>query len=138
MELIFPIVLVLLVAFMIFSVRRQKKAVSAVQDMQDNLQPGARVQTTSGLFATVVFVADGVVDLEIAPGVVTRWNKLAVREIVHPEDVDGSYVGAEPAKAIPDTPASLIDGDDDVDRSDVDDTDSSDGQSGSNGNTDKS
>lgn len=137
MELIFPIVLVLLVAFMIFSVRRQKKAVSAVQEMQDNLQPGARVQTTSGLFATVVFVADGVVDLEISPGVVTRWNKLAVREIVHPEDVDGSYVGAEPAKAIPDTPASLIDDDDD-NRPDTDDTESSDDQSGSNGNTDKS
>jgi len=138
MELIFPIVLVLLVAFMIFSVRRQKKAVSAVQDMQDNLQPGARVQTTSGLYATVVFVSDSVVDLELAPGVVTRWNKLAVREIVHPEDVEGSFVGAEPAKAIPDTPAELIDGEHDADRPDVDGTDSSDDQSGSNGNTDKS
>lgn len=93
MELIFPILLVFLVGFMILSVRRQKKAMSAAQEMQDSLQIGARIQTTSGVYATVAGLADGTVDLEIADGVVTRWNRLAIREVVHADDLAGSYPG---------------------------------------------
>ena len=32
-------------------------------------------------------VDDGVVDLELATGYVTRWNRLAVREVVHADDL---------------------------------------------------
>jgi preprotein translocase subunit YajC len=50
------------------------------------------VHTTSGMEATVVEIADDTVDLEIAPGVVTRWMKLAVRDRVLPdEDLDEDY-----------------------------------------------
>ncbi|SIR87292.1 preprotein translocase subunit YajC [Williamsia sterculiae] len=94
MEAILPILLVFVVGFMFLSVRRQKKAQAQVQEMQDALQPGARVQTTAGLYATVVGVDDGVVDLELAPGIVTRWNRLAIREVVHDEDLAGSFPGA--------------------------------------------
>jgi preprotein translocase subunit YajC len=93
MELIFPILLVFLVGFMILSVRRQKKAMSAAQEMQDSLQIGARIQTTSGVYGTVAGLADGTVDLEIADGVVTRWNRLAIREVVHADDLADSYPG---------------------------------------------
>ncbi|MCX6470890.1 preprotein translocase subunit YajC [Williamsia herbipolensis] len=108
MELLFPIVLVVLVGFMFLSVRRQKKAAAQVQEMQDALQPGARVQTTSGMYGTVVGLADGVVDLELAPGVVVRWNRLAVREVVHADDLAGSFPGADT------TPADAFDEDDDT------------------------
>jgi preprotein translocase subunit YajC len=93
MELIFPILLVFLVGFMILSVRRQKKAMSAAQEMQESLQIGARIQTTSGIYGTVAGLADGTVDLEIADGVVTRWNRLAIREVVHADDLADSYPG---------------------------------------------
>ena len=94
MEFLFPILLIFLVGFMFLSVRRQKKAATAAQEMQDSLQPGARVQTTSGTYGTVVGLADGVVDLELAPGMVTRWNRLAVREVVHADDLAASFPGA--------------------------------------------
>ncbi|MGK9271329.1 preprotein translocase subunit YajC [Williamsia muralis] len=93
MELIFPILLVFLVGFMILSVRRQKKAMSAAQEMQESLQIGARIQTTSGVYGTVAGLADGTVDLEIADGVVSRWNRLAIREVVHADDLADSYPG---------------------------------------------
>ena len=36
--------------------------------------------------ATVVAITDDTVDLEIAPGVMTTWMKLAVRDRVEPDD----------------------------------------------------
>jgi preprotein translocase subunit YajC len=39
----------------------------------------------SGLQATIAGIGDDTVDLEIAPGVVTRWMKLAVRDRIVPE-----------------------------------------------------
>ncbi|WP_237341137.1 preprotein translocase subunit YajC [Williamsia soli] len=93
MELIFPILLVFLVGIMFLSVRRQKKAAADAKEMQENLQIGARIQTTSGMYGTIAGLADGTVDLEIADGVVTRWNRLAIREVVHADDLADSYPG---------------------------------------------
>jgi preprotein translocase subunit YajC len=54
---------------------------------------GDRVHTTSGLLATVTGITDDNVDLEIAPGVVTTWMKLAVRDrIVDDFDEDDTDV----------------------------------------------
>ena len=44
------------------------------------LAPGDRVLTTSGLHATVVATADETLDLEIASGVRTRWDRRVIRE----------------------------------------------------------
>jgi preprotein translocase subunit YajC len=66
--------------------RRQRSAMQATIDLHDSLQPGDRVHTTSGLQATVVAITDDTVDLEISPGVVTTWMKLAIRD----EDLDDS------------------------------------------------
>jgi preprotein translocase subunit YajC len=73
--------------FMYFSSRRQKRAMQATIDLQESLQPGDRVHTTSGMEATVVALSEETVDLEIAPGVVTTWMKLAVRDRILP-DID--------------------------------------------------
>jgi preprotein translocase subunit YajC len=83
--LFLPFVLIM-VGFMYVSSRRQKRAMQATIDLHESLRPGDRVHTTSGMEATVVALADDTVDLEIAPGVVTTWMKLAIRDRILPDD----------------------------------------------------
>ncbi|OBF83993.1 preprotein translocase subunit YajC [Mycobacterium sp. 852002-51163_SCH5372311] len=80
--------LLIMGGFMWFAARRQKRAMQATIDLHDSLQPGDRVHTTSGLEATVTAITDDTVDLEIAPGVVTTWMKLAVRDRILPDEPD--------------------------------------------------
>jgi preprotein translocase subunit YajC len=77
-----PLLLVLLVGFMFFSTRKQKRTMQKQQDMQKGLSFGDRVMTTSGLYGTVVSTSDDTIDLELSPGVVTTWLRQAVREKV--------------------------------------------------------
>lgn len=80
--------LLIMGGFMYMASRRQKRAMQATIDLHDSLQPGDLVHTTSGMQATVVAFTDDTVDLEIAPGVVTTWMKLAIRDRILPEDAD--------------------------------------------------
>jgi preprotein translocase subunit YajC len=77
--------LLILGAFMFFASRRQRRAMQATIDLHESLQVGDRVHTTSGLEGTVAGIADDTVDLEIAPGVVTTWMKMAIRDRVEPD-----------------------------------------------------
>ncbi len=77
-----PVLLVVLVGFMFFGTRKQKRAMQQQQDMQKSLSFGDRVMTTSGLYGTIVSTSDDTVELEIAEGVVTTWLRQAVREKV--------------------------------------------------------
>jgi preprotein translocase subunit YajC len=77
---VFLPLLIILGAFMFFASRRQKKAMQATIDLHNSLTIGDRVHTTSGLQGTITGITDDSVDLEIAPGVVTTWMKLAVRD----------------------------------------------------------
>jgi preprotein translocase subunit YajC len=79
---IFLPLLIILGAFMFFASRRQKKAMQATIDLHNSLTIGDRVHTTSGLQATITGINDDNVELEIAPGVITTWMKLAVRDRV--------------------------------------------------------
>jgi preprotein translocase subunit YajC len=86
---VFLPLLIVLGAFMFFASRRQKKAMQATIDLHESLQVGDRVHTTSGLLGTITDITDDEVDLEIAPGVVTTWMKLAVRDRIEADtDVD--------------------------------------------------
>lgn len=78
--------LLIMGGFMYFASRRQRRAMQATIDLHDSLQPRERVHTTSGLEATIVAIADDTIDLEIAPGVVTTWMKLAIRDRILPDD----------------------------------------------------
>jgi preprotein translocase subunit YajC len=112
--------LLIMGGFMYFASRRQKRAMQATIDLHASLQPGDRVHTTSGMEATVVEIAEDTVDLEIAPGVVTRWMKLAVRDRVLPdEDFDDDF-------------------DEDEDLAESDDVADADDSEGSAGSTDES
>jgi preprotein translocase subunit YajC len=97
--------LLIMGGFMFLSSRRQKRALQATIDLHESLQPGDRVHTTSGMQATIVEIGEDTVDLEIAPGVVTTWMKLAIRDRILPDDEDDDdYLDAdedldEPASA---------------------------------------
>jgi preprotein translocase subunit YajC len=75
-------------AFMFFASRRQKKAMQATIDLHNSLTVGDRVHTTSGLQGTIVGISDDYIDLEIAPGVVTTWMKLAIRDRIEESDFE--------------------------------------------------
>ena len=85
---VFLPLLIILGAFMFFASRRQKKAMQATIDLHNSLQVGDRVHTTSGLQGTITGITDDNVDLEVAPGVVTTWMKLAVRDRIVSDDLD--------------------------------------------------
>jgi preprotein translocase subunit YajC len=85
---VFLPMLIVLGAFMFFASRRQKRAMQATIDLHESLTVGDRVQTTSGLLGTITHITDDTVDLEIAPGIVTTWVKLAVGGRVEPEIPD--------------------------------------------------
>lgn len=92
--LLFPLLLALLAGFMFLSMRKQKKRMTEMQDMQNSVSTGTRVQLTSGLFGTVIDATQSdVVDVEIATGVVTRWNRLAIMRVVATEDAAATYPG---------------------------------------------
>ena len=85
------IMLPLLIAFgalIFFNSRRQKKAMQKTINLHDSLTIGDQVHTTSGLKATITGINDDYVDLEIAPGVVTTWMKLAIRDRIEPDTDD--------------------------------------------------
>ncbi|MDT7765154.1 MAG: preprotein translocase subunit YajC [Mycobacterium sp.] len=92
---VFLPLLIILGAFMYFASRRQKKAMQATIDLHNSLKVGDRVHTTSGLQGTITDITDDNVDLEVAPGVVTTWMKLAVRDRVGDDfdDDDDTDVG---------------------------------------------
>ena len=83
---IFLPLIIIMGAFMFFASRRQKKAMQATIDLHESLQIGDRIHTTSGLEGTITGIGDDSVDLEIAPGVVTTWMKLAVRDKITDDD----------------------------------------------------
>ncbi|MFC9995365.1 preprotein translocase subunit YajC [Nocardia sp. NPDC127526] len=87
MDLLLPLLLVALLIPMFLGVRRQKREMAKVTEMQESLKTGDRVVTTSGLYGTVVDVDDTTVDLEIAEEVVTTWSRAAIRE-VRTDDVE--------------------------------------------------
>ncbi len=89
MELLIPL-LVVFVGLMYLASRRQKKEAKAVKTMQDSLQVDDEVMTTSGLHGTVVGLGEDTIEMEIAPGVVTTWNRLAIRQQVSTADTDDS------------------------------------------------
>ncbi|ORB27705.1 preprotein translocase subunit YajC [Mycolicibacterium parafortuitum] len=94
---VFLPLLIIMGAFMYFASRRQKKAMQATIDLHNSLQIGDRIHTTSGLQGTITGIGDDYVDVEIAPGVVTTWMKLAVRDRIvdDVEDIDAAGTDLE-------------------------------------------
>jgi preprotein translocase subunit YajC len=79
---------VLIIAFFwLIIVRPARNRQRKQSQLLNNLIPGQKVMTTSGLFATVVAVEDDALVLETSPGITSRWAKAAVSRII-PADSD--------------------------------------------------
>ena len=85
--LTFPILIVLVfVGFYFLMIRPQRRRQQQVARQQNTVNPGARVRTTAGMYATVVEVDGDDVVLEVAPGVEVRYLKRAIMEVVSPAE----------------------------------------------------
>ena len=68
----------------ILVIRPQRSRAKQLAEVRAALAPGVRVMTTAGIHATVTAMEDGVVVLEIAPGVLVRFADGAVVRILDP------------------------------------------------------
>jgi preprotein translocase subunit YajC len=83
----FLIVIVALFGLLYFvMIRPQRAKQRKVQEMQSQVQPGQRVRTTAGMYATVVESDDQDVLLEVAPGVEIRFLRRAVLDVLPDDD----------------------------------------------------
>jgi preprotein translocase subunit YajC len=79
----FIIFIIIIIGAMYFLVMRPgRKRQQRVQQQQSSVQPGARVRTTAGMYATVVAVDGDDVILEVAPDVEVRYMKRAIMEVI--------------------------------------------------------
>ena len=87
------LILVVVVGFYMLMIRPQRRRQQQAQQRQNSVQPGARVRTTAGMYATVVEVDGDDVVLEVAPGIEVRYMRRAIMDVVSPgeetaEDVE--------------------------------------------------
>jgi preprotein translocase subunit YajC len=99
---LFPIILLATFAVVLFVLpaRQRKRMQAQAQALQESLNIGTPVMTTSGLHGTVAGLAEKTVDLEIAPGVVVTFARPAIMEVRSPvvaaedDGIDGPANGA--------------------------------------------
>ncbi len=63
-------------------IRPQRNRQRQATQTQRNVEPGTRVRTTAGMYATVIAVEDPDVILEVAPGVEVRFLRRAIMDVV--------------------------------------------------------
>ncbi|MGV0869946.1 preprotein translocase subunit YajC [Corynebacterium kalidii] len=89
MEFILLILIVLVfLGLPVLSMRKQSKQINEIKSFQAQLEPGMIVQMTSGIHARISEVGTTTVDLEVAPGVTTTWDRSAVLKLVETPDAD--------------------------------------------------
>ena len=84
MDPTFLFILVIGIGAMFLLSSRQRKAQKQQLSFRDNLQPGQRVMTGSGMYGTVVEVDGDEVTLESTPGTQSIWIKAAIARLVDP------------------------------------------------------
>ena len=89
---IFLVAIVVLFGLLYFvTIRPQRNRQRAAQQTQSQLEPGMRVRTTAGMYATVAAVEDQEVVLELSPGVNVRFLRRAIMDVIP----DPSQMAAE-------------------------------------------
>ena len=91
-----PIILIVVLFMIVYMTMTRRKRASQAQQMQNTIQPGARVRTSGGMYGTVTSVEGDDVMVEVAPGVNIRMMKRAV--VPAPQDAS---TGTGP---VPDAP----------------------------------
>jgi preprotein translocase subunit YajC len=94
------LILVVVIGVYMLMIRPQRRRQQQAQQQQNTVQPGARVRTTAGMYATVVDVDGDDVVLEVAPGIEVRYMRRAIMDVVSPaEETEDSYADDEDADA---------------------------------------
>jgi preprotein translocase subunit YajC len=98
------LILVVVVGFYMLMIRPQRRRQQQAQQKQNSVQPGARVRTTAGMYATVVEVDGDDVVLEVAPGIEVRYMRRAIMDVVSPgeETVESETDSAEDVEDVED------------------------------------
>ena len=100
LELLLPLMIVVLIVLMVLQSTRQRRTMKDMRKMQASLTAGDRVLTTSGLRATIVSVGDETVELEIAEGVHTQWDRRVIREKIDAGTPPGADTGTGAADSL--------------------------------------
>jgi preprotein translocase subunit YajC len=80
---IFLVAIVVLFGLLYFvTIRPSRNRQRAAAQTQSQIQPGMRVRTTAGMYATVTAIEDQEVVLEVAPGVNVRFLRRAIMDVV--------------------------------------------------------
>jgi preprotein translocase subunit YajC len=96
------LILAVVVAFYMLMIRPQQRRRQQAQQEANSIQPGARVRTTAGMYATVVEVDGDDVVLEVAPGVEVRYMKRAVMDVVSAGEPDTTDEDVDSADEVED------------------------------------
>ena len=107
-----PIILIVVLFMIVYMTMTRRKRASQAQQMQNTIQPGARVRTSGGMYGTVTSVEGDDVMVEVAPGVNIRMMKRAV--VPAPQDAASGTAPTPP----PETPAESTTDDDHEPRAD--------------------
>lgn len=107
MEIILLVLIVVVfLGLPVLSMRKQSKQINEIKSFQSQLEPGMIVQMTSGIHVRIVEVGTTTVDVELAPGITTTWDRSAVlkavetEETVEPVGADDSVESAEDVEGI--------------------------------------
>jgi preprotein translocase subunit YajC len=93
---IFIVAIVVLFGLLYFvTIRPQRNRQRAAAQTQNQIQPGMRVRTTAGMYATVTAVDGQEVVLEVAPGVNVRFLRRAIMDVIPDPSQDYSQTEAE-------------------------------------------
>ena len=104
----FLIVIVVLFGLLYFvMIRPQRNKQRAAQQMQNQVQPGQRVRTTAGMYATVIEADADDVLLEVAPGVQIRFLRRAVLDVLPDDDGMAGTDAADPTFHEQDAPEDV-------------------------------
>lgn len=104
----FLIVIVVLFGLLYFvMIRPQRNKQRQAQQMQSQVQPGQRVRTTAGMYATVIEADADDVLLEVAPGVQIRFLRRAVLDVLPDDDGVAGTDAADPTFHEEDSPADV-------------------------------
>ncbi|MEI2775549.1 MAG: preprotein translocase subunit YajC [Tetrasphaera sp.] len=91
------LLLLLPLALLVFLMLGQRRRSRETLAMQQSLNVGDEVVTTAGMFGRIQALGDGEVDLEIAPGVIVRFDRRAIGARRNAADPPG--LPAEPGAA---------------------------------------
>ncbi len=80
---------ILVVAFLLLIVRPQRRQMAAHRALVASLEAGDEVVTSGGIYGTIKAIDDeGILDLEVSPGVVLRVARGAIAQRTGPEEVE--------------------------------------------------